>query len=192
MSFDFRPLAPETWPAYAELVERNRGVWGGCWCMAFHPEGIGQKGQTPTGNRAAKEARVIAGTTHAALVLQDQTCLGWCQYGPTAELPRIKNRKAYEAGLTTARLPDWRITCFFVDPAHRRRGVADAALAGAVALIAKTGGGQVEGYPDAPMGRTSASFLFNGTMASFERQGFTRNRQIGKTRWVMARDVAAA
>lgn len=192
MSFDIRALAPETWLACAALVERNRGVWGGCWCMAFHPEGIGQTGQSPEGNRTAKEARVIAGTTHAALAFVGDDCVGWCQFGPTAELPRIKNRAAYEAGLPPARLPDWRITCFFVDPAHRRQGVADAALAGAVALIAKAGGGRIEGYPDAPQGRTSASFLFNGTIASFEKRGFTRNRQIGKTRRVMACVVAAA
>jgi GNAT superfamily N-acetyltransferase len=190
MTFAIHPLTPQTWPAYAALVERNRGVWGGCWCMAFHKEGIGRPGQTPQGNRAAKEARVMAGKTHAALVFQGEDCLGWCQFGPTAELPRIKNRKAYDAGLTSARLPDWRITCFFVDPAHRRRGVADAALSGAVALIAQAGGGVVEGYPDAPLGRTSASFLFNGTLSSFERQDFARTRQIGKTRWVLARVVA--
>ncbi|MEN3268170.1 MAG: hypothetical protein V7646_5064 [Pseudonocardia sp.] len=21
--------------------ERHNGVWGGCWCMAFHAEGVG-------------------------------------------------------------------------------------------------------------------------------------------------------
>ena len=28
-----RPLAPDTWDAFAQLVEANNGVWGGCWCM---------------------------------------------------------------------------------------------------------------------------------------------------------------
>ena len=35
-----RPLTPDTWADFAELVEANNGVWGGCWCIGFHPEGI--------------------------------------------------------------------------------------------------------------------------------------------------------
>ena len=33
------PLDASTWDAFAELVVRNNGIFGGCWCMAFHPEG---------------------------------------------------------------------------------------------------------------------------------------------------------
>ena len=34
-------LTPETWDDFAALVEASNGVWGGCWCMGFHPEGVG-------------------------------------------------------------------------------------------------------------------------------------------------------
>jgi hypothetical protein len=27
-----RPLAPDTWREFADLVERHHGVFGGCWC----------------------------------------------------------------------------------------------------------------------------------------------------------------
>jgi hypothetical protein len=36
--FRERPLDGTTWPDFARLVERHNGVWGGCWCMAFHPD----------------------------------------------------------------------------------------------------------------------------------------------------------
>ena len=39
VSYAVKPLSPETWPDFARLVERHNGVWGGCWCMGFHPEG---------------------------------------------------------------------------------------------------------------------------------------------------------
>ncbi len=39
--FDIRPLDETTWPDFARLVERHNGVWGGCWCMSFHAEGVG-------------------------------------------------------------------------------------------------------------------------------------------------------
>ena len=185
-----RPLDAGTWADFAALVEAHDGVWGGCWCMAFHPEGVGRD-RTPAQNRAAKELRVREGRAHAALVYDGTDCVGWCQFGPADELPRIKNRRAYLAGLADpSDLPDWRITCFFSGRGRRGRGVASAGLAGALAEIARLGGGVVESYPDEPGDdRVSSSFLHNGTVAMFERQGFERIRRIGKTRWVVRRAV---
>ena len=31
-----RPLDASTWDDFADLVERNNGVYGGCWCIAHH------------------------------------------------------------------------------------------------------------------------------------------------------------
>jgi hypothetical protein len=41
-----RSLDATTWPDFAGLVERHNGVFGGCWCMGFHEEGVG-RGRTP-------------------------------------------------------------------------------------------------------------------------------------------------
>ena len=186
-----KPLDAGTWPDFAELVEANNGVWGGCWCMGFHPEGVG-KHKTVAQNRAEKELRVVEDRAHAALVYDGGRCVGWCQFGVPDELPRIKNRKAYLDGLDGPDdLPDWRITCFFIDKRHRRQGVAAAALAGALDEIARLGGGTVESYPEDVEDRSvSASFLHNGTLAMFEQQGFERTRRIGKSRWVVRKVVA--
>jgi len=153
--------------------------------MGFHEEGFGD---TAAENRAAKECRVREGRAHAALVFDGERCVGWCQFGPTDELPRIKHRKAYLAGLEA--LPDWRITCFFVDREYRRRGVSSIALGGALEEIGRSGGGTVESYPEDTDGRrVSGSFLHNGTLTMFESHGFERTRSIGKHRWVVARVV---
>ncbi|MEZ5913064.1 MAG: hypothetical protein R3D84_13330 [Paracoccaceae bacterium] len=127
-----------------------------------------------------------AGHAHAALVFDGEDCVGWCQYGPPVELPRIKNQRAYlAAGPAGA---DWRITCFFSAKGYRGKGVADRALAGAVNQIAEAGGGYVEGFPEDTEGRTATgAFLFNGTVSSFLRQGFERKHQIGKHKWLVAR-----
>jgi GNAT superfamily N-acetyltransferase len=180
-------LDETTWPDFAGLVERHNGVWGGCWCMAFHAEGAG-RGKSAAQNRSEKEARVREDRAHAALVYDGATCVGWCQFGPTDELPRIKRRRAYLEGLGD--LPDWRITCFFVDGKYRRKGVGSAALAGALAEIARRGGGIVESYPEDSADRSvSASFLHNGTLSLFERHGFERTRQLGKHHWVVTKAV---
>jgi GNAT superfamily N-acetyltransferase len=187
--FSVKPLDQKSWPQFAQLVERHNGIWGGCWCMSFHAEGVGRH-KTTAQNRSEKEARVCAGRAHAALVYDGKTCVGWCQFGPTDELPRIKHKRAYEEGLKA--LPDWRITCFFVDKSYRGQGVAAAALAGALKEIARLGGGTVESYPEDVEGRsTSSSFLHNGTLAMFERQGFRRTRRLGKNHWMVSKRVRA-
>ena len=184
--YTIKPLSSNTWPAFAVLLEKHNGVWGGCWCMAFHPEGPG------TGKaRSLKERRVCDGQAHAALVYDGPTCVGWCQFGPPDELPRIKHKRAYTEGLTS--LPDWRITCFFVDRDHRHKGVASTALGGALQEIARLGGGTVESYPEDVTGRsTSGSFLYNGTVAMFEQRGFRRVRRLGKHHWVVTKVVRKA
>jgi GNAT superfamily N-acetyltransferase len=122
-------------------------------------------------------------------VFDGDDCLGWCQFGSPAEVPRIKNRAAYENGRSSS--PDWRIACNFVGKGHRRQGVATAALAGALDLIAELGGGTVEGYPE-DAASVPAGFLFHGALSTFERLGFTRDRKIGKHRWVVAKVVDGA
>jgi GNAT superfamily N-acetyltransferase len=187
--FHITSLDTTTWSDFAALVERHHGVWGGCWCLSFHEEGASGI-RSPEERRRLKETRVREGRAHAALVYDDTTCVGWCQFGSTDELPRIKHRRAYIQGLGA--LPDWRITCFFVDSQYRHKGVSSAALGGAVDQIARLGGGRVESYPQEVGERSvSSSFLHNGTLAMFERHGFKRVRRLGKNHWVVEKPVAA-
>jgi len=180
--YTVKALDESTWPAFADLVEANNGVFGGCWCIGFHEDP-----RNPAAvNRKRKHARVKAGTTHAALVFEGDDCVGWCQFGAPAELPRIKSRAAYEKGVTTP--PDWRIACNFVGKGHRRKGVATAGLKGALDLIAAHGGGRVEGYPE-DAASVPAGFLFNGALSTYEQLGFARDRKIGKHRWVVTKTV---
>jgi GNAT superfamily N-acetyltransferase len=182
VNYTIRALDTSTWAVFAALVERNNGIFGGCWCMGFHPD----DDRDAALNRQRKLDRVRAGTAHAALVFDGGECVGWCQFGTPDEVPRIKNRAAYEKGQTTS--PDWRIACCYVGKGHRRQGVATAALAGAIDLIASLGGGTVEGYPE-DAASVPAGFLFNGAMSTYVRLGFIRNRKIGKHRWVVTKVV---
>ena len=185
-SFAIKTLTASTWPDFAALAERHHGVWGGCWCLEFHPEGK----ERGVHRREKKEQRVRAGTAHAALVYDGPSCVGWCQFGSPEELPRIKHLRIYSEG--AGEPPRWRITCFFVDKNHRGKGISSAALAGALEQIAQLGGGTVESYPeDVGSRNVSASFLYNSRLSMFERQGFERIRRIGKNHWVVAKVVHA-
>src|SRR4051795_5992476 len=179
-----RPLDADTWSDFSRLVEANNGVWGGCWCMGFHPEGVGND-RTASQNRRSKREHVRRETVHQILVYDGDLCVGWCQFGPPAELPNIKNVKAYEKELTE--LPDWRIGCIFTGKDHRREGVARAAVAGALDAIEKAGGGLVEAYPEQVEGRPPqrGAYLHTGPEDLFEEFGFERDRKVAKWRWVL-------
>ena len=184
-SYRIAALDESTWPVFAELVECNNGIFGGCWCMGFHPQDD-PADLAIESKRDRKMNRVLTGRAHAALVLDGDRCLGWCQFGRPDEVPRIKNRKEYERERATP--PDWRIACCYVGKGHRRQGVASAALAGALELIAGLGGGTVEGYPESAES-VPAGFLYHGALSTYEGLGFTRERMIGMHRWVVSKVV---
>lgn len=188
MSYTIRPLDGSTWAAFAELVERNNGIFGGCWCIGYHPE----RGQKGISHRAVKENRVRTDRAHAALVLDENgLARGWCQYGSPEELPAIKHKREYDKAAPPR--PDWRITCFYVDPKHRGQGIARAALEGALGQIAQAGGGLVEAVSEVTAGRQAPGrFLFSATVELFEQFGFTRNRRVGKHAWIVSRVVDPA
>lgn len=190
--YTIKALGPDTWDAFAALAEKHNGVWGGCWCTWFH-RGIGRDfGKDPRGaegNHAWKESLVREGRAHAALVCDGDVAVAWCQYGPPAELPHIKYRKECEADFDE--VPQYRLTCMFVDRDYRRTGVAAVAVQGALDLIAQAGGGLVETYPQDTQGeKTSSSYLYNGTRALFEKAGFSYERPVGKHHCVMRKAVA--
>ncbi len=138
---EIKALTTATWDAFAGLVERHNGIFGGCWCIWFHPD-CAERGQGYEGNRALKRRHVEDGTAHAALAFDGDEAVAWCEYGTPEELPNIHHSKQYlaEADL----VPDYRLTCLFIDKRFRRRGLSSLVLQGALDLIAQAGGGVVE------------------------------------------------
>jgi hypothetical protein len=176
--FRIRELGRRTWPDFVRIMEKHNGVWGGCWCVTFHlkPGGPDKGGLT---RREYKERLVNENRSHSALVYDGRDVVGWCQFGPPAELP---GRMGGFDKLSLAP-PDWRITCFFVDRDRRKEGIAEAALAGALRLIASKGGGTVDAYPVSTHGNAySSSFLWGGRESMFEEAGSVRSVVSGRAR----------
>jgi len=181
--FLIRELGRETWSDFARFFEKRPVVWSGCWCLAFHMTPSGKAAE----NRALKEGLVREDRSHAALVYDEADIVGWCQFGSPAELPL--RMRGY--GKLNVSLPDWRITCFVVDRDRRREGIAKAALKGALDIIAKKGGGTVDGYPiSIPRGKPySDNWLWSGAESMFARLGFRRLGQFGSSKWVVRKVV---
>ncbi len=61
-------LEAATWDSFADLVERNNGIYGGCWCAPNHVEY--ERGVSDT--RTLKEQLVRSGRARAALVFDEE------------------------------------------------------------------------------------------------------------------------
>jgi len=123
-------------------------------------------------NKKAKKALVKKRRTHEIIVYSRETPVGWVQYGPKPELPRLDTSKTYQSlSLGNGGKKLLRITCFFVDRNNRRRGVAGFGLNAVLAPLKKKGGGLVEPYPSTNPSNGS-SLMWSWTVSMVEDAGF--------------------
>jgi GNAT superfamily N-acetyltransferase len=135
-------------------------------------------GYTYEENRAAKRGLVREGRAHGTIVYCGKDPVGWCQFGPKEELPRVDRRRGY---VPTAENP-WRITCLFVAPGHRRAGFAKLAVAESLDAMKKLGAKTIEAFPYE--GKFSASFMWGGTPHMFEEAGFSPVGRLSEKSWI--------
>lgn len=135
-------------------------------------------------NRRQKLELVERGRAHGILVYANGEPVGWCQFGRREELPRIDKGRRYR-GLAPDRDEKlWRITCFVVATAYRRRGIASAALKAALEAIKRNGGGLVEAYPlNSWLSRAFGNESTPGVLSMFEKEGFKVVSPFGTTRF---------
>ena len=200
-SYKTRELSKKTWRDFERLFSQGNG-WDFCWCMHFHrpcglPKSKWLRTRAERGMRNRREKRELLdkGCARGILVYAKGEPVGWCQYGPSDELPRIDNSRKYRSlALDGATDKLWRITCFAVLKEYRKRGVASAALQAALEAIKKKGGGLVEAYPITRW----ESYAFgnestHGTASMFKKAGFEIVAPFGSTRFsthvVMRRTV---
>lgn len=185
----FQELDSSTWRDFERLFSRQ-GTPSTCWCMYYQrPWSYEQevkkysvrKSAIPAHNKGRKRELVAQGRSHGILVYADGQPVGWCQYGPRDEAPRIDRGRYYRMlGLKEEPEKVWRITCFVVDRDFRKQGVASTALKAALASIEKQGGGVVEAYPVTSKKGGSQSMWF-GTVGMFEREGFEPVGSLGSS-----------
>jgi len=185
-----KELSTNTWPDFVRLFSQHNG-FDHCMCMHFHrphrlprSEWLRTRAERGARNRREKRQLVDRGCSHGILVYAEGEPVGWCQYGPKEELPRIDSSRKYRGLAPKGERRLWRITCFAVLKGHRKRGVAAAALKAALEGIKEKGGGLVEAYPISSW----KSYAFGnestqGTASMFEREGFKVVAPLGSTKF---------
>jgi GNAT superfamily N-acetyltransferase len=185
-----KELSPKTWADFERLFQKPGG-WNHCWCMHFQrarglPKSrqLSSRAERAVRNRRQKLELVEQGRAHGILVYANGEPVGWCQFGPRQELPRIDHRRKYRGLAPDGDERLWRITCFVVETAYRRRGIASAALKAALQAIKRSGGGLVEAYPlKSWFSRAFGNESTPGVLAMFEKQGFKVVAPFGTTRF---------
>jgi ribosomal protein S18 acetylase RimI-like enzyme len=180
-----RPLREDDFPTIAALFG-ERGASSGCWCMWWRVPRGGKTWEAARGapNRRALRTLVEGGRVHALLAFAGDRPVGWCNYGPRGDFPRLETVRAIrrEWGPTT-----WSINCFYVAAGWRRRGVARALLDEATRRAFAAGATEIEGYPIVVVERAG----YTGTPAMFARAGYEDcGGSVGKR--LMIRRLAAA
>jgi len=192
-AYTFRELSPATLPDFEQLALKNGQ--GSCWCMFYQRPKPVLRGSTVEErrkiNRRDKARLVRQGRSHAILVYEEDTPIGWCQYGPREELPRIDAGRNYrKVGPPANQGRLWRITCFFVDRKHRGRGVAKFALKAALRSIGRQGGGVVEACPVVSEKMAAVpEFRWFGTPGMFRAEGFRLVAPLGTSGILMRKTI---
>ncbi len=154
--------------------------------MYYHiPQGWGKR--TSKQNREEKDMLVKTGKSHGVLMYHNGDPIGWCQFGPREELPRIDRMRKYRA---SEEEDFWRITCFFIDKRYRGKGVAREALRAALRVMKQDGVKLVEAYPiDVGQKRYSSSQMWFGSLKLFEEFGFTKVGNLGKNQPIVRKEL---
>lgn len=176
------PLAPSRCGDFLRFFDHERGAafgdnaeWAACYCNFHHvPPVIDFDALDGNANRLAMEARIACGEMTGYLAYRGNDVAGWINAQPRNRLRHC------EARIRVAPMPlpvppheAAAIVCFVVAPGERRRGVARALLAGALADLAARGIRVVDAYPRADESRERyAQDHYRGPRRLFLEEGF--------------------
>jgi GNAT superfamily N-acetyltransferase len=140
------------------------------------------------GTKAVLRALTLDNHVPGVLAYQGGRAIGWCAIGPRAEYAALENSRILKP---VDDQPVWSIVCFFVEKSHRRQGVTQALLAGAVDYAISQGATIVEGYPidlQAPPLRGQKLTSYGGYMgiaSVFAALGFQEVGRASETQLIM-------
>jgi len=169
--WETHPVTPDRFDDLADVINRNRRPTH-CWCLSHRlaaAEITELGGSGPDQRERAMRALCEREHPPGVVTYRDGTPVGWCNIGPRSEITRLHRSTLM---LPTDDLPVWSIVCVVVRSGHRRQGVSQHLIEGAVAYAAAHGAPAVESHPVDPQGRMDLTMAFVGTRAMFERSGF--------------------
>jgi len=173
-------LSPSRRADYLDFFDHERGrafadnpAWAGCYCHYFHAApALDWSSLDAEANRTAIGARIDVGEMDGFLAYDDAgAVVGWLNAQPRHKLPHCFAR--LEIPATPLEVPAHAaalVTCFVIDPAFRRHGIARALMTHALDTFATRGIRVVDAFP--LTSAESAAAHYRGPLALFEALGF--------------------
>ncbi|MFI2752387.1 GNAT family N-acetyltransferase [Cellulomonas sp. P22] len=168
MAWDVRPVTPDRFEDFADVVNPNRRS-DACWCLS-HRLRAQEIEELGAGSREQAMRRLCERENPPGVVAYlDGTPVGWCSIGPRSDNPRLVHSRVIRP---VDDVSVWSIVCVVVRGGHRRQGVTAPLIEGAVEYARSRGAPAVEAYPVEPQGRMDTTMAFVGTRSMFEKAGF--------------------
>lgn len=166
--WETHPVTPDRFDDLADVINPNRRETH-CWCLS-HRVGAKQIEDLGGGSREqAMRALCERDVPPGVVTYRDGTPVGWCNIGARSDIPRLVQSKLIRP---VDDVPVWSIVCAVVRGGHRRQGVTQQLIEGAVQWARSQGAPAVEAHPVDPDGRMDLTMAFVGTRAMYERAGF--------------------
>ena len=174
MGLHFEPLTPDRLPDLATLFEQG-GDPKWCWCAYFRVRSTDFSDASKARHRAVMQAAVAEHAPDRApglVAYEGEETVGWVSVGPREDYERLAHSRVLAPIDDT---PVWSIVCFVVGRRSRRQGLATALLDAAIDYAREHGATTLEAYPaEIETGhRATSADLYRGTLAMFERAGFS-------------------
>ena len=118
-----RPATIERFDDIGPVINRS------CWCQWWRLTAAEYSRSTSASHRAALRDQCAADPVPGVVAYLGDLPVGWCGFGPRSAMRRLERSRTIPA---IDGQPVWSIVCFDVRPGYRRRGVANALLAGAI------------------------------------------------------------
>jgi GNAT superfamily N-acetyltransferase len=186
MTFEARPLTPQTWSDLEELFEMPGGsIVRGCWCMYYRK--TGQVSVSAAAGATHKEqlcSLVDAGVEPGLVGYLDGRPAGWVSLGPREDYLKLRRSQVMKP-VDDAEV--WSLVCFYVLRAYRGQGLQHRLLAAALDHARDHGVRIVESYPVDKEERSHDDFMFFGSRSLYEKAGFREVVRRSPTRVVMRR-----
>lgn len=125
------PLSPDRLADYLAFFDTRAFTdnprWSGCYCyFPIHdPQAIEWRERSAAENRASITGCIASGRTAGYLAYRDGEVVGWCNAGPWAMYPMLRDEAPSDADRLGV------VFCFVVAPQARGQGVATGLLAAA-------------------------------------------------------------
>ncbi|MDQ6649740.1 MAG: GNAT family N-acetyltransferase [Actinomycetota bacterium] len=168
---EVRPATLERFDDVATLLGPKNPSSSVCWCLSHRLDWKTNRQLLGPARGEFVRSLCSSGRAPGVLVYDGGEVVGWAAVAPRSELSFARSRKIP----LIDDLPVWSLWCLRVRPGHRRRGIVQPLLEGAVDYARAQGAPAVEGYPVDNRGeRVDLTMAYVGTLSLFERAGFTK------------------